>query len=103
MSKGSPLIAMRIEPNILAKVDQDIAVMNRHRPRSETNRSNWIRRAILEKLAHRERSKRAKGTKLKMCCKCGTKWAIEDIAWERELLTGEKEYCCNTCDLEAVA
>lgn len=103
MSKGNKLVAVRCEPILLDKIDADIRVMNRSRPKTEMNRSAWIRRAILEKLAHRERSKRHRGKKLKMCCQCHTKYSIEDIAWERQLLTGEKEYCCNVCDLERIA
>jgi metal-responsive CopG/Arc/MetJ family transcriptional regulator len=51
MSKGSPIVPIRIPPLLLVQIDQIV-------DRSAHTRSSFIIAAIEEKLRHRERSNR---------------------------------------------
>lgn len=57
MSKGNPIIPVRVEPLMLALVEEAITAANERRREAEYTVSEWIRQAIREKLAHLRRSK----------------------------------------------
>jgi len=70
-TKGSPIVPIRIRPDLLAKIDQAVKRANaaRHqryvyRWRRECSRSSWIIKAILERLAHIQRSNRKRPRKV---------------------------------------
>lgn len=61
MSKGSPIITVRIGHELLAKMDAAIASANVTCFDEPFQRTRWIKKAIAEKLAHLARSKKKKG------------------------------------------
>ena len=56
MSKGSPIVPLRIPAELLARIDEAIKSANHNRAEAEYNRTSWILHAISEKLAKRQRS-----------------------------------------------
>jgi hypothetical protein len=60
MSKGSPIISLRLSPLVLAAVDAAIERGNKYRTAAPWTRTAWIHAAIHEKLAHSIRSNRPK-------------------------------------------
>lgn len=98
MGKGNPLVAIRLEPGLLENIDADVFRANRRGRKTETSRSSWIRAAILEKLAHRARSRRSKKTDCFKCFQCKQTFDLMYLAWNRTLLTGGEESCCVACD-----
>lgn len=60
MSKGNPIIKLRVSREKLAEIMSAIDSANVSRREEEYHVSSWIRAAIEEKLAHLKRSKRKK-------------------------------------------
>lgn len=60
MSKGNPIVPIRMSPGLIAQIDSLIASANKLRRGAPYDRSSWITAAIKEKIAHRERSKKVK-------------------------------------------
>ena len=58
MSKGSPIISVRIPEPILAKLDKAMDRINTRRKDMPYTRHAFILAAIMDKLAHIERSRR---------------------------------------------
>lgn len=58
MAKGNQVIPVRINPEILALINEAIASRNERTSDIPFTLSQWIRAAIMEKLAHLQRSKR---------------------------------------------
>lgn len=98
MSKGTPLIALRVNDAMINAIDAELARRNNVRLDPELNRSSWIRAAITEKIRHIERSRRSPKKGKYPCFRCEQVYPIADIAWKRKLLTGGVEYCCGLCD-----
>ena len=63
MSKGSPIIPVRIPAELLAAVDAAIARTSLKRREGPWTRSAWILQALRDKLAHMERAARPKRSK----------------------------------------
>ena len=63
MSKGNPIIKLRVSREKLAEINSAIDSANVSRREEEYRISSWIRAAIEEKLAHLKRSKRKKQKK----------------------------------------
>lgn len=59
MSKGSPIVGVRLSPLILAAVNDAVANYRETRKSGPMTLSRWIQEAIASKLAHAARSKRA--------------------------------------------
>lgn len=61
MSKGSPIVPLRIPAELLAAIDADVerSIQCDQHPRS--TRTAWILSAVLEVLRHRERAKKSRG------------------------------------------
>lgn len=57
MSRGSPVVCMRLTESFLSEVDQRIKEINTRRKGSPLTRSDFIFEAILEKLNKMERSR----------------------------------------------
>lgn len=56
MSKGSPVVPIRLVPFVLERLDAAIAKNNTTRREEPWNRTTWIVDAILAKLAHQSRA-----------------------------------------------
>jgi hypothetical protein len=64
MRGASPVVMLRVRPELLARLDEAIARENRHRNRGrqiyfvkQTTRSSWLTKAILERLAKLDRGR----------------------------------------------
>lgn len=57
MSKGSPVLRVRIPPALLAEIDRIIARTADSRPDGPWTRSSFILYALRERLSHMERSR----------------------------------------------
>lgn len=66
MSKGSPIIAVRFAADELAKLIQELCRYNSNPINPQVTLSEYIRRAVAEKIDHasRSRKKRARGKDL---------------------------------------
>lgn len=56
MSKGNPIVPIRIPKDLLDKLDEAMFFSGERRREGEWTRSSWIIQAIKDKLAHRARS-----------------------------------------------
>jgi hypothetical protein len=63
MSKGSPIIPIRINQIDLDRIEAAVRTTNRRRNLAPYTRSSWIMAAIQDKLDHMARSKKAKAKK----------------------------------------
>lgn len=98
MSRGNLPIVVRLEDRLRERLLEEVASVNRRRPKLEYSISSFVREAIVEKLGHKERSKKSRDKKKYLCRCCKQKKAIEEIASSMKLLTGETEYTCSTCE-----
>jgi len=98
MGKGSPVVVLRLPRALIEMVGEVVDNVNRRHPKREYTKSDFIREAIREKLAHRARSKKTRIGKRFKCFQCEVSSPITELAWERKLITGETEYCCADCD-----
>jgi hypothetical protein len=57
MSKGSPLIALRLPGETLAMLDQLIEKNNRSKRGEPWTRSSWLRDCIIDKVFHQFRAR----------------------------------------------
>ena len=57
MSRGNPIVQMRVDEEFLAMIDEALASRNEHSREAPWTRSDWLRQAALDKLAHIQRSK----------------------------------------------
>jgi len=60
MSRGSPILQLRVSQDFILALDVAIDEMNRRRPRKTVTRTSFIFAAIQEKLRHMERSKKSR-------------------------------------------
>jgi hypothetical protein len=60
MSKGSPIVPLRIPAALLAKIDADIARSIHFDDTPRDNRTVWILAAILDVFRHRERARQCR-------------------------------------------
>lgn len=60
MSKGSPIIPLRLNEIHLREIDAAIKATNKRRSLAPYTRSSWIRAAIEDRLQHIQRSRKAK-------------------------------------------
>lgn len=60
MSKGTPLIAVRIHPQLYAEMEATIERANLYRIEEAYDVSSFVRTAIREKIAHMKRSRRTR-------------------------------------------
>ena len=60
MSKGSRIVPIRIPAELESRILIAIDVRNKHSSEEPFSMSEWIRKAIMEKLDHLERSKKKK-------------------------------------------
>ena len=58
MSKGSKVVPVRIEAELLAMIDLLILRANEHTQEEPYTRSSWIKKALAEKINHLARSKK---------------------------------------------
>jgi hypothetical protein len=58
MSRGSPIVPIRIPVDLLAQVDAYVARSAHTRPGEPYTRSSWIIKAIEDRIAHARRSSR---------------------------------------------
>ena len=58
MTKGSPIIPIRIQPNLLDQINRAINNANANRRLEPYSRSSWILAAIQDKLAHLARARK---------------------------------------------
>lgn len=63
MSKGSPIIPIRINQIDLDRINAAIAQVNKRRRFAPYTRSSWIMSAIQDKLAHMTRGQKARSKK----------------------------------------
>lgn len=59
MSKGSDRFTIRIQPALLNRIRQDIANREKSGWREQLSIGEWIKLAVLEKLEHMRRSRKA--------------------------------------------
>ena len=62
MSKGNPIVPVRVPEDVLAKIDREVE-RSVHRFSGKLDRSAFIRLAIAEKLDHMRRSRNRKVAK----------------------------------------
>lgn len=62
MSRGNPIVQMRVDDELLQKIDEAIESRNEHSREAPWTRSDWLRQAVLDKLSHIARSKAKKRT-----------------------------------------
>jgi len=60
MSKGSPIVVVRVPQDLLTVLDSEIEVVNRSKAALKYDRSLFILTAVCEKLAHLERGRERK-------------------------------------------
>jgi len=58
MSKGNPIVQIRLEPSTISKIESSIHSSNLRRQDSPYDLSSWIRHAIKEKLDKLARAKK---------------------------------------------
>lgn len=63
MSKGSPIIPVRMKQELLDRIQAARASANARRKGPELGLTEWIKQACEEKLAHLARSNKGKGKK----------------------------------------
>lgn len=100
MSRGNLPVVVRLEDRLRVRLQEEVARVNRRRPKLEYSLSQFIREAIVEKLGHKERSAKSRDKKKYLCRFCKEKKAIEGISSQMKLLTGEIEYTCAGCEFD---
>lgn len=60
MSKGSPVICLRVPPGLHGELLAEVEKVNTHHAKSEISVQGFILEAIKEKIAHRKRSRRTR-------------------------------------------
>jgi hypothetical protein len=98
MSNGNRPVLVRLEPRLREAVEKAVEKSNRHRPRMEYTISSFVREAIVEKLAHRERSAGKRKPTEHQCEFCMGWFDIADIDSTMELLGGGNIFRCIDCD-----
>jgi len=63
MSKGSPIVSVRVNPLLLASIDNVVARINKRRREEPLTRSTFILNCVLDKFDHLERSLKSKRPK----------------------------------------
>lgn len=58
MSKGNRIVPVRISAEMMSAIEASIESLNVRAGPNHWNVSDWIRQAILDKLAHMQRSRR---------------------------------------------
>lgn len=58
VSKGNPIVRVRLTPDLIARIDDEVKLQNQTRAAEPYDRSAWIRQAIAQRLAHLARSRR---------------------------------------------
>ena len=56
MAKGSPLVALRFEPELLEKIKSHVDRVNATRAAEPYTLSSWIRHCVLSELSHQQRA-----------------------------------------------
>lgn len=62
MSKGSPVIRARVERDLYAQIQEAIRRANATTAEEPYSESSWVRKCILDRLAHLERAGRQRRT-----------------------------------------
>lgn len=60
MSKGSPIVPIRIPPLLLAEIDRLLKSANKNRKEAPYTRTSWILYAVTAKIDHIKRSNKKK-------------------------------------------
>jgi hypothetical protein len=58
MSKGSPIITLRVNEQLLSDLEDEIRNANFNRKDTPYTRSSWILKAVTEKISHLKRSRK---------------------------------------------
>jgi hypothetical protein len=58
MSRGNPITLLRLPPDLLRLIDEEVIRQNAFRPGEPYTRSSWIRQALKERLDHLARARR---------------------------------------------
>jgi hypothetical protein len=58
MSRGSPVVVVRVPRALLAAINEAVGSANYHRPWNFYDRAKWLRRCVEEKLAKLARGRR---------------------------------------------
>ncbi len=97
MSKGSKIVNVRIEDQLHERMQEELTRRNELTSQSVWSMSDYIRQAVMEKIAHADRSRKKTGERRYECRDCGHRFDIQKIAYVVRPLFGRKEHVCVFC------
>ncbi len=97
MAKGSCIVNVRFEESLLERVKEELAGHNEKSSDAQWSLSDWVRKAVMEKIAHADRGRKKSGEKRYECKECGNRYPIGKIAYVVKPLFGKREYSCHFC------
>lgn len=99
MAKPTEVVTVRLPVELTKEVDRIVKEANIGIEFGGTDRSQFIRQAIVEKLNHRARS-RKRGTKaVAVCCVCNQSLPIDCFRDKLFDLYGKEQFLCISCTL----
>jgi hypothetical protein len=97
MSAGNQIVNVRFEEGIIDRIREEVQLHNERSADSQWSVSDWMRKAVLEKIAHADRSRKRSGEKRYQCYQCKHQFAVTKIAYVVKPLYGKREYTCEFC------
>lgn len=103
MSKGNAIVNLRVEDSLLERLKEEVAQHNEKSSDAVWTISDYVRKAVLEKIAHSDRGRKKAGKKLYPCIECGQMFETKKMAHMVKPLFGKREYTCQFCIRVTVA
>jgi len=97
MSKGSNIVNVRIEDGLYERMAEEVHTHNERSADAQWSLSDWIRKAIMEKIAHADRGRQKTRERRYQCVQCNNRFNINKIAYVVKPLYGKREYTCEFC------
>ncbi len=103
MSAGNKIVNVRFEDALHERMQEELTRRNEVTSEAVWSMSDYIRRAVQEKIAHADRGRKKTGERRYECRDCGHRFDINKIAYVVKPLFSKKEYVCVFCQRVTIA
>jgi len=97
MSAGNKIVNVRFEDGLYARLQEEIEKRNQGSRGEVWSISDYVRVAVLEKVAHSERGRKQVKVKKFTCEQCTQQFDMTKVGFLVKPLFGKKEYTCVYC------
>jgi len=97
MSAGNKILNVRIEDALYERMQEELTRRNEASAEAVWTMSDYVRKAVLEKISHADRSRKKTGERRYECKDCGQRFDLRKIAYVIKPLFGKREYTCQFC------